>query len=164
MFLLRAHLFSPFGPSYPLLRLRRRLDVVQSHRHHRPVHEILHVENEARLGNATRVKDRKGRRGAEGKINWRFSTVDPQWEDGWGERVTAVPSGERNQIFIDSLEGKMYRGEMTDRSSVAENGAMLFGLQLGSRKRGRIRIGQLTLRILGIFMKGRLQTFFPPFP
>lgn len=42
--------------------------------------------------------------------------------------------------------------------------AMLFGLQLGSRKRGRIRIGQLTLRILGIFMKGRLQTFFPPFP
>lgn len=111
------------APSYPLLRLRRRLDVVQSHRHHRPVHEILHVENEARLGNATRVKDRKGRRGAEGKINWRFSTVDPQWENGWGERVTAVPSGERNQIFIDSLEGKMYRGEMTDRSSVTENGA-----------------------------------------
>lgn len=54
-------------------------------RHHRPVHEILHVENEARLGNATRVNATRKNRRMGGKINWRFSTVDPQREDRWEE-------------------------------------------------------------------------------
>lgn len=101
----------PFGsPSYLLLRLRRRLDVVQSHEassasSRNPPRGKRGSTRERDEGKCDEEGSRDG-----GKINWRFSTVDPQ-----RERLTYCGTVERNQIFIDSLEGKMYRGEMIVR-------------------------------------------------
>ena len=73
-----------------------------------------------------------------------------------------------NQIFIDSFEGKMYR--LTDRRGVPEMRAgtwpcsanpLLIPPRKEGEKRGPTDVSwaqQLTLRILGIFMKRRLET------
>lgn len=56
----------------------------------------------------------------------------------------------------------MYRG-LTVRAWPKTSAAMLQDLQLGlvENEGEYIYIGQLTLRILGIFMKERLETFIP---
>lgn len=65
--------------------------------------EILQVENEVGLRTWREVRG--------GEINWRFSTVDPQWlkrvgKVGWLSYCGTLAS---SQIFIDSFERKMHR-------------------------------------------------------
>ena len=155
-----------------LLQLQRRLDVVQRQWHigQFTLPKSCHVENEVRLANATRERaedgrererERKGNGDREGKINWRFSTgVDPQRVRGLTYCVQAP-----NQIFIDPFEGKMYR--LTDRRGVPEVRAgtwpcsanlLLMGRETCPPPHTDVSPAQLTLRILGIFMKRRLET------